>query len=219
MERSQGRRPWSDRKLQVAAEFADSFSLSLSLFLSLSFSLSLSLGFSIHFHFSFSPALDPIISCPLSGSVCYAIGLPWSGPAGRLFCKSNRRTALRWSSLSPLILSPRRPLATPLHSSPSSPFSFVPSAESVARCGAAAILFLENDQQAAHFRFVLSTQRRLPATSLFLSLSVFVSLCLFLSRRSSYLFLSPRFFFVVCFFLPSVALPRRVWWRHGQQRS
>lgn len=36
---------------------------------------------------------DPIISCPLSGSACYAIG-----PRGaRLFCKSNRRTAHRWS--------------------------------------------------------------------------------------------------------------------------
>ena len=58
-----------------------------------------------------SVGLDPIISCPLSGSgYYYAIGptepeelslllllllllLP-----GRLFCKSNRRTVLRWSS-------------------------------------------------------------------------------------------------------------------------
>lgn len=48
--------------------------------------------------------LDPIISCPLSGSACYAIGL-WTGPRGRLFCKSNRRKALRWSP-SPLPVFP-----------------------------------------------------------------------------------------------------------------
>ena len=146
---SQGRRPWFRSKITSGCRFAKS-------------SLLVPPG---DFHFSFSPALDPIISCPLSGSVCYAIGL--RGPNRRAVCFVSliaERLSGGPLSLLPLSL---HPVCHPSLRSPSSPFSFVPSAER--RSGAAAILFLENDQQAR--TFVRSFSRRNAGSQLFLSFS------------------------------------------------
>lgn len=153
---SQGRRPWFRSKITSGCRFAKS-------------SLLVPPG---DFHFSFSPVLDPIISCPLSGSVCYAIGL--RGPNRRAVCFVSliaERLSGGPLSLLPLSL---HPVCHPSLRSPSSPFSFVPSAER--RSGAAAILFLENDQQARTFvrSFVLPTQRRLSALSIFFFVLLFL---------------------------------------------
>lgn len=176
---SQGRRPWFRSKITSGCRFAKS-------------SLLVPPG---DFHFSFSLVLDPIISCPLSGSVCYAIGL--RGPNRRAVCFVSliaERLSGGPLSLLPLSL---HPVCHPSLRSPSSPFSFVPSAER--RSGAAAILFLENDQQARTFvrSFVLPTQRRLSALSIFF----FVLLFLFFPSLSLSLFLS---------FFGRVAAPRMV---------
>ena len=176
---SQGRRPWFRSKITSGCRFAKS-------------SLLVPPG---DFHFSFSPALDPIISCPLSGSVCYAIGL--RGPNRRAVCFVSliaERLSGGPLSLLPLSL---HPVCHPSLRSPSSPFSFVPSAER--RSGAAAILFLENDQQAR--TFVRSFSRRNAGSQLFLSFS------------SSFFFSSPLLSLSLSLFLSffgRVAAPRMV---------
>lgn len=73
----------------------------------------------------------------------------WSGPPGRLFCKSNRRTALRWSSsaLSSIYRRSAVSLAPSSHSRPS-----------LLRATAAAILFGKKDSQ-AHFRSFVRCDR------------------------------------------------------------
>lgn len=124
----------------------------------------------------------------------------WSEPAGRLFCKSNRRTALRWSSLSPPPApSPRLP---PLSSFPFFTLFFRPLGRTSLRRGRHFIF--RKRPASAHFRsfvrsFVLPTQRRLSALSIFffvllflfspslsLSLSHFLSFFLWSRCRAAY---------------------------------
>lgn len=107
---------------------------------------------------SYSPGLDPIISCPLSGSACYAIGL--RGPDRRAVCFVSL-IAERLSGGPPrLHLPPQRsPSASPPSLLPLVPRG--PSRLSLLRpratsAGAAAILFLKNDRQAHFHSFVLS---------------------------------------------------------------
>lgn len=101
--------PWCVPGVKVVAlgPIENYEALCLAILLSLSLSLP-------HFHFSFSPALDPIISCPLSGSVCYAIGL--RGPDRRAVCFVSL-IAERLSG-GPLSLLPLRPASSPLLSAP-----------------------------------------------------------------------------------------------------
>lgn len=127
-----------------------------------------------------------------------------SGPAGRLFCKSNRSTQRALSggplslslslSLLPLPLSVS--LSLSLARSPSSPFSSLSPATSLLLRRGRHFIFKKRPAS-VHFR-PFSTQPRLLSLSFSPSFPS-SSLSLFLQRL--------------------VALPRRVWWRHGQQRS
>lgn len=169
-------------------------------------SLPLSLA---HFHFSFPPVSWSNYLVSLVGISVLRHWSAGSGPAGRLFCKSNRSTRRALSggplSLSLILLSlPYLSLF----------LSFLPLLHPFLPCplqrrcssGAAAILFLKNDQQACTF----VRSRRNPGSRL-------LSLSLSLSFSSSF---PSSFFFSLSLFLRRlVALPRRVWWRHGQQRS